>query len=58
MRGNGFKTEESRFTLHIRKKLFTVRMVRHWNRLTSKAVIATSLEAFKARLDKTLRNLV
>jgi len=40
MRGNGFKLEEGRFRLDIGKKLFTVRMVRHWNRLPSKTVHA------------------
>ena len=56
--GNGFKLEESRFRLDIRKKFFTVRMVRHWNRLHSEVRNAPSLEAFKARLDGALSNLV
>ena len=57
-RGNGFKRKEGRFTLDIMKKLFTVWVVRHWNRLPREAVDAASLEAFKARLDGALSNLV
>ena len=33
-------------------------MVRHCNRLPSKAVDAPSLEAFKARLDGAMSNLI
>ena len=40
------------------KKLFTVRVVRHGNRLPSDVVYAPSLEAFKARLDGAVSNLV
>ena len=58
MRGNGFKLEEGRFKLDIGKKFFTVRVVRHWNRLLSEAVNVPSLEAFKARLDVALGSLV
>ena len=46
-RENGFKLKEGRFRLHIRKKFFTVRMVRCWNRLPSELMGAYSLEAFK-----------
>ena len=58
MRGNGFKLAEGRFRLDIRKKFFTVRVVRHWNRLPRETMNAPSLEAFKARRDGAVSNLV
>ena len=58
MRGNAFKFENSNFRLDIRKKFFTVRVVRYWNELSKDVVDAPSLEMFKARLDGTLSNLV
>ncbi|KFU85489.1 hypothetical protein M959_11186, partial [Chaetura pelagica] len=41
----------------IRKKFFTIRVVRHWNRFPREAVKALSLEVFKARLDGVLNSL-
>ena len=41
-----------------RRKVFTQRVVTHWNRLPKEAVDAPSLEAFKARLDVALGSLV
>ncbi|KAK4828204.1 hypothetical protein QYF61_024638 [Mycteria americana] len=64
-RGNGFKLKEGRFRLDIevsiwdiRKKYFTMRVVRHWNRLPREVVDAPSLEVFTARLDGALGNLL
>jgi len=42
-RGNGFKQGEGIFRLDIRKKFFTVGVMRHWNRLPSKVVNPPSL---------------
>ncbi|KFR10675.1 hypothetical protein N306_07844, partial [Opisthocomus hoazin] len=55
---NGCKLREGRFRLDIRKKFFTMRVVKHWHRLPGEAVDAPSLAVFKARLDGALSNLV
>jgi len=57
-RGDVFKLKEGRFRLDIRKKLFTVRVVRHRNRLPREAADAPTLELFRARMDGALSNLV
>ncbi|KAK4805564.1 hypothetical protein QYF61_022599 [Mycteria americana] len=42
--GNSFKLKEGRFSLDIRKKLLTRKVVRHWNRLPREVVDAPSLK--------------
>jgi len=42
----------------MRKKFFTIRVVRQWHRLPREAVDAPSLKALRARLDGALSNLM
>ena len=44
--------------MDIRKKFFTVKVVRHWKMLPRDVVDAPSLEPFKVRLDRALSNLM
>ena len=57
-KGNGFKLKEERFRLDIRKKFFTVRVVKHWHRLPGEVGDAPSLETSKARLDGAVSTLI
>jgi len=57
-RCNDFKLKAGRFILAIRKKFFTMRVVKHWRRLPREVGDAPSLETFKARLDGALSHLV
>jgi len=42
-RGNGFKLKDGRFKLDIRRKFFTMKVVRHSNRLLREFVDGPSL---------------
>ncbi|PKU28103.1 hypothetical protein llap_21592 [Limosa lapponica baueri] len=53
-----FQYLKGAYRLDIRKKFFTVRVVRHWNRFPREVVDAPSLEIFKMRLDGALSNVV
>ena len=57
-KGDGFKTKEQRLRLDTRKKFFTVKVVRHWHRLSREAGDAPSLAVFKARLDEALSSMI
>jgi len=58
-RGNVFKLKENRFRLDTRRFFFfTMRVVKHWNKLPREMVDAPSLETAKARLDRGPSNLI
>jgi len=48
---------EGRFSLDVRGKFFTMRVVRCWHRLPREVVDAPSLAVLKARLDGALGSL-
>lgn len=56
-RVNDFKLKEGRIRLDLRKKFFTMRVVRPWNILLREDVNASSLEVFKTNLNGAFRNL-
>jgi len=62
-RGTGFKLNERRHRLDscffvVVVVVFTVRVMRHWNRLPREVLEAPSLEIFEVRLDWTLSTFI
>lgn len=57
-RDNGFKLKKDAFKLDIRKKFFTIRMVKHRHRFSRGVLNASSLETFKTILDGALNNQI
>lgn len=58
MRDNRHKMKKGKFKLDVRKHFFIMRTAKHWSRLTREVVQGLSSEAFEARVNKALSNLI
>jgi len=57
-RGNSSKLCQWRFRLDVRKRFFTKRMIKHWNRISREVVSVSYLSVFQRLLDKTLKSML
>jgi len=53
-RGSGHELKHIKFCLKSREHFFTVRVNKHWHRLSREVVESPSLEIFKSHLDMVL----
>ena len=58
MHGNSTKMGQGRVRLDSRKHLCTVRVIKYWNKLSSKVVDALCLSALKRHLDNAFLNML
>ena len=56
--GDGMNLHQGKFSMDMRKRLFTEGVVSHWKRLPREVVVASSLSEFKEHLDDALSHLV
>ena len=54
---NGTKLHEGRFRVDVRKNIFTVRVVIHWNMLPIKVLNVACLSVFKTHLDNVFSTI-
>jgi len=57
-KGNGLNLYQGRFRLGIRKNFFTIRVMKHWNKLPKEVDESPSLEIWKRLVDVALRDVV
>lgn len=58
MRSDGRELKYSKFHLNTRKKNFTVRVVKQWNRLPSEVIDSSVFQDIQTQLDTVLSNLL
>lgn len=56
--GNGLELWQGRFRLDIKKKFFTERVIKNWNKFSTEAVESSSLEVFKRCMDLAFRDII
>jgi len=56
MRENSLRLRQGRFTLDIRKNVFTESVIKHWNRLPSEVVESPPLKVYKRCVDVALKD--